>query len=270
MKNINVTYMEMSRAWCIVARFYIESLHFGEEELKSDYPLMPKEEFEAVLGLIPLRAKSQWDREMDTCYPICYALYGHLVILRKQHFTNAEVAEQLLNMYEHFFDICQKMSYRYANHKQHFYVNRMKQELKSGARREERIELEALEAWIENEDYDRLIHALEGKEEGSKEEFYYLGLAYMRSGRIDVAIGVYSMLVNINNLPASFHFSCKVNLLYAILASGRANQFATEYAKLPVEEQEDSDIQTLYACYEAWKNSDQSKLSVPVPFGYML
>ena len=146
----------------------------------------------------------------------------------------------------------------------------MKQELKNGKHREERIEQEVLETWIENEDYNALIQALEGKDEGSKEEFYYLGLAYMRNERVDDAIRVYNMLVNINNLPPSFHFSCKVNLLYAILASGRANQFATEYAKLSAEDQEDSDIQALYACYEAWKNSDQKQLSIPVPFGYML
>lgn len=270
MGNTNVTHLEMSHAWCIVARFYIESLHSGKGELKSDYPLIPKDELEAVLGLMPLRSTNRWDRELDTCCPICYALYAHLTTMQEHHFPNPEATELFFKMYDNFYELCTKASYRYVNHKQRFYVDRMKQELKNGKHREERIEQEVLETWIENEDYNALIQALEGKDEGSKEEFYYLGLAYMRNERVDDAIRVYNMLVNINNLPPSFHFSCKVNLLYAILASGRANQFATEYAKLSAEDQEDSDIQTLYACYEAWKNSDQKQLSVPVPFGYML
>lgn len=76
------------------------------------------------------------------------------------------------------------------------------------------------------------------------------------------------MTILINNLPQGFHFSCKVNYLYALLVAGLTQRFAEEYGRLDVEEKQDSDICDLYECYQQYLSG--YPLSLPLPFGYKL
>ena len=137
-------------------------------------------------------------------------------------------------------------------------------------RKEHKLSQEELEQLIDEESYERIIQRLCGMEKGSLEEFYYLGLAYLRNNQFDDALELYQMLLGIKNLPDGFYFSCITNYLFSLLAANKRKTFFHIYQQLDSQVQQDSDIELLYRAYSDSINRYDGKIILPIPYGYKL
>lgn len=265
---ITTSHLEMPFAWMVTARYYIQALA-GDISLESVYPLISDDQFGAILAMMAYRRPENiWDRQLDVEPLVCHVLYAELVRQSQQGFPDEEYAKQLVDKYLQVFKKT-LIHYRYINWREHAFAIQIHQEL--GQRYQEQCEImsqEQLENLIDTDDYDTIIRTLKDLQNGCPHEFYYLGLAYLRGGQVDNAVKLYHTLVCIDNLPPAFHFSCKVNFLFALLAAGFTQRFGTEYDKLSEEDKQDSDICELYKCY--LKHLSGDSIILPSPLGYKL
>lgn len=266
--RVTTSHIEMPFAWMVTARYYIQALA-GDTQLESIYPLISEDHFKAILGMLEYnRPENMWDRELDVEPLVCHVLYAELASQSQQGFPDEEYAKQLADKYIQLFKQT-VIHYRYINWREHTLVQQLQEKLEQKHQSQRKnMSQELLESLIDAEEYDTIINALKDIQQGNPHEFYYLGLALLRGGQPDNAAKLYHTLVHINNLPQGFHFSCKVNYLYALLVAGFTQIFAEEYERLNEEEKQDSDICNLYECYQQYLSGNT--LALPLPFGYKL
>ena len=265
---VTTSHLEMPFAWMVTARYYIQA-QAEDVSFESVYPLISDDQFKAILAMLEYnRPQNIWDRELDVEPLVCHVLYAELARQSRHGFPDEDYARKLADKYIQLFKQT-LMHYRYINWREHTFVKGLQEQLEQKHQpQRENMSQELLESLIDAEDYDTIIRALKDMQHGNPHEFYYLGLAFLRGGQPDNAVKLYHTLVHINNLPQGFHFSCKVNYLYALLVAGLTQRFAEEYDKLDVEEKQDSDICDLYECYQQYLSG--YPLSLPLPFGYKL
>jgi hypothetical protein len=188
--------------------------------------------------------------------------------MQREGFPDKVEARKMVSDYMTLSDNS-RMHYRKINFRQLDEVNAIDRELTDKESDiNDRIPQEKLEEMIESGQYSFIIDRYSNRRSASKEEFYYLGMAYLRSGMYDLAMKRFHILINISGLPEGYVFSCKVNYLFAALAARDPSAFIREYAKLSEEDKEDSDVIPLF---EAYCNLLESGiLTISETYGYML
>lgn len=265
---VTTSHLDMPFAWMVTARYCIQTLS-GQTSFESSYPLRSDDEFKAVVGMLANnRPESIWDRGLDVEPLVCHVLYAELDRQSQHGFPDENHARRLANQYFRLFEQT-VVHYRYINWREYMFVRQLQEQLeKKHQPPRESMSPKQLENLIDAEDYGTIIRALENMQEGTPHEFYYLGLAYLRSGQPANAVSLYETLLRFSNLPQGFLFSCQVNYLYALLAAGLMQRFAEEYDRLDEDDKHDTDVCDLYECYRQYLSGHP--LSLPLPFGYKL
>jgi hypothetical protein len=264
--NNKVDYSDISLAWALVARHYIRMTAL--EEVKSAYTEMGNE-MENVMRLSEARIENIWDRQLDSNTVLLSANYVRLLEESQKGFPDKSVALKLFDDYQKLFKEA-VVHYRYINFIQNDHVQQLREKLKEITSNRTNLSQEELEQLIDEESYDQIIQQLCCMENGSKEEFYYLGLAYLRNNQFDDALELYQMLLGIKNLPGGFYFSCITNYLFSLLAANKRKAFFHIYQQLDSQVQQDSDIELLYRAYSDSINRYDGKIILPIPYGYKL
>lgn len=264
--NNKVDYSDISLAWALVARHYIRMTAL--EEVKSAYTEMGNE-MENVMRLSEARIENIWDRQLDSNTVLLSANYVRLLEESQKGFPDKSVALKLFDDYQKLFKEA-VVHYRYINFIQNDHVQQLREKLKEITSNRTNLSQEELEQLIDEESYDQIIQQLCCMENGSKEEFYYLGLAYLRNNQFDDALELYQMLLGIKNLPGGFYFSCITNYLISLLAANKRKAFFHIYQQLDSQVQQDSDIELLYRAYSDSINRYDGKIILPIPYGYKL
>lgn len=261
----DICYMYISFAWTLAARIHINSL--GGEGVTSKYSSFD-DDFDVLMKLQQGKVKDIWDRELDKEFILCTAIHSKLKQMQREGFPDKVEARKMVSDYMTLSDNS-RMHYRKINFRQLDEVNAIDRELTDKESDiNDRIPQEKLEEMIESGQYSFIIDRYSNRRSASKEEFYYLGMAYLRSGMYDLAMKRFHILINISGLPEGYVFSCKVNYLFAALAARDPSAFIREYAKLSEEDKEDSDVIPLF---EAYCNLLESGiLTISEPYGYML
>ena len=261
----DITYMDISFAWPLAARLHITKC--GTVNIPSRYPIQ-KEDLDTVMKLFPADKTSKWDRELDREFVLLTAIAAKLRQLRDSGFKDREFTESMIALYDALY----KMSspyYRKRNFRQRADVDIIKREyicMVKGLPLS--LSQTDLEAMIDNEEYELIINRYRGAQGGSPEEFYYLGLAYLRNGMEDEAFYLYRFLSGLENLPEGIAFSCKVNCLIAALAARMPDEFLEMYESLSAEDKNDTDVVPLYSAYRILVK--YGKLELDQPYGYKL
>jgi hypothetical protein len=160
--------------------------------------------------------------------------------------------------------------YRYFDYVQLQNVEQLYDKFVNAIAKRRTFQKEELEKLIKEKAYDVIIQNLCGMNNGSKEEFFYLGLAYLRKHLYKESLELYKTLLGIGNLPEKFFISCKVNFLFALLVSGQRDTFDNMYKELNKKEQEDRDVKLLYSVYMDSLNTYEGRIDLPKPYGFML
>ena len=261
----NIGYMDISFAWTLAARIHISTLE--GEKVRSRYPLQD-EDFTTLMKLLKGKSEDMWDRELDNEFILCTAIHSKLMEMQRNGFPDTKEAKDLIGTFR-LLDNRSSVHYRKTNFRQRAQVNAAEQALTDmTAGNSDNLTQEELEGMIEKGQYQQLIEKYSYSEDTSREELYYLGLAYLRSGLYDLAMDTYQKLINTSCLPEGFTFSCKVNFLFAALAARRTSAFGRVYEGLDEEERDDSDVVPLYEAYCSFVESGVLKISKP--YGYML
>lgn len=264
--NNKVDYSDISLAWALVARHYIRMT--AQEEVKSAYTQMGNE-MEDVMRLSEARVENIWDRQLDPNPVLLSANYVRLLEESQKGFPDKLVALKLFDDYQKLFKEA-VVHYRYINFTQNDHVQQLREKLKEITANRTNLSQEELEQLIDEEAYDQIIQQLCCMENGGKEEFYYLGLAYLRNNQFDDALKLYQMLLGIKNLPGGFYFSCITNYLFSLLAANNRKAFYHIYQHLDSQVQQDSDIELLYRAYKDSLDRYDGKIILPMPYGYKL
>ena len=262
----NVDYSDISLAWALVARSYIRMM--AQENVNSNYTDMG-DETNIVLKLTNAHPSNIWDRQLDPNFVLLTAIYVKLLNENKNNFPDKALAQKLIEEYHKLFGRA-VVHYRYINSTQYEHIRQLQDSLKEEFKNRSDFSQEELERLIDEGSYDKIIQNLCYMENGSKEEFYYLGLAYLRNNQFDDAIKLYQMLLGINNLPGSFYFSCIINYLFTLLAAGHRKAFYHIYQQLGSKERQDTDIVLLYTAYIDSLNRYDGRIILPKPYGYKL
>lgn len=262
----NVDYSDISLAWALVARCYIRMT--AQETVNSKYTEMG-DEIEIVLKLTKAHPSNKWDRQLDPNFVLLTAIYVKLLSENKNKFPDKALAQKLIEEYLKLFDKAVG-HYRYINFPQYDHIRQLQDSLKQEFKDRSRFSQEELERLIDDESYGKIIQSLCYMENGSKEEFYYLGLAYLRNNQFDDAIKLYQMLLGIKNLPGGFYFSCITNYLFTLLAAGHRRAFYHVYQQLSSQQRQDTDIGLLYTAYMDSLNRYDGRIILPKPYGYKL
>lgn len=262
----NVDYSDISLAWALVARCYIRMM--AQKNVDSKYTNMG-DEADTVLKLTNAHPANIWDRQLDPDFVLLTAIYVKLLNEKKNKFPDKALAQKLIGEYLELFGKA-TVHYRYVNIPQYEHVTQLRDAIKEEFKNRSALSQEELERLIDEASYDKIIQSLCYMENGSKEEFYYLGLAYLRNNQFDDAIKLYQTLLGIHNLPGGFYFSCIVNYLFTLLAAGQRKAFYHVYQQLGGQERNDSDIVLLYTAYMDSLNRYDGRIKLPQPYGYKL
>lgn len=262
----NVSYGEVSLAWALVARYYIKTNI--QEKVHSSFTQMG-EEIENVMKLSATQTSNIWDRQLDTNFVLLTAKYVKLKAESLKNFPDKVLALRLIDEYMELFKRS-VVHYRYINFDQYDYVMHLREIFKAISNKRRNFSQEELERLIDDGAYESIIQDLCYIENGSKEEFFYLGLAYLRSNMFDDAIRIFQMLLGIKNLPNNFYFSCLINYLFTLLAANRRKDFFHIYMQLGSWERKNSDIKMLYMAYINSLNRYDGRITLPVKYGFKL
>ena len=262
----DVRYSDISLAWALVARCYIRMV--AQDDVDSQYTKMG-DETENVMKFINAHPSNIWDRQLDSDFVLLSALYVKLYGENQNGFPNKLLARNLIEEYLELFKKT-AVHYRYVNFIQFERVRQCQEALIEEVNNRIEFTQEELEHLIDDGAYNTIIQTLCYMENGSKEEFYYLGLAFLRNNQFDNAIKIYQTLLDIENLPGGFYFSCITNYLCTLLAAGHRKAFYKIYQQLGEQEQQDTDIDSLYRAYLDSLNRYDGRLTLPQPYGYKL
>lgn len=260
------SYDDIGLAWALVARCYIRNIK--QDEVNSRYTEMD-DEMEVVMRFSSAHPSNIWDRQLDPSFVLLTALYVKICDESKKKFPDKRLAMKLFNDYQKLFNQS-VVHYRYIDYNQYDRIQQLQAKLKEASNNRVNFSQKELEDLIDEESYDEIIQNLCIIENGSKEEFYYLGLAYLRNNQFDDAQKLYNMLLGINNLPAGFYFSCITNYLFTLLATGRRKAFNHIYQQLGSQERQDCDIEMLYRAYIDSLNRYDGSITLPKPYGFKL
>lgn len=262
----DVSYSNISLAWALVAIHYIRMI--AQEEVKSSYTQLGNET-ETVMRLSKAHVENIWDRQLDPTPVLLSAIYVRLLEESQKGFPDKYVALKLFDDYNKLFKEA-VVHYRYINFPQKDHVQQLREKLKEIIANRTNLSQEELEQLIDEESYERIIQRLCGMENGSLEEFFYLGLAYLRNNQFDDALVLYQMLLGIKNLPGGFYFSCIKNFLFTLLAANNRKAFYHIYQQLDSQVQQDSDIELLFQAFKVSLDRFDGKILLPLPYGYKL
>lgn len=260
-----ISYMDMSFAWNLVARIHITQC--GTVAVNSKYPSHP-DDFEILMRLAKGIKESIWDRELDNEFALCTAIASKLQLLQKLDFPDKNEAMELIRTYK-TLEERSDIHYRKRNTRQSNEIRTIEEDLTRLIKgKPERISREDLEMMIENEEFNTIIDLFKDSSTASPEEFYYYGLALLRNGKASQAYRLYKILSDISNIPEGYKFSCTVNCMIATLVAGMTREFESLYKSLSSGDKNDSDIVLLYQIY--LKLIASGKLDMEKPYGYML
>ena len=240
----------------------------AQDDVDSQYTKMG-DETENVMKFINAHPSNIWDRQLDSDFVLLSALYVKLYGENQNGFPNKLLARNLIEEYLELFKKT-AVHYRYVNFIQFERVRQCQEALIEEVNNRIELTQEELEHLIDDGAYNTIIQTLCYMENGSKEEFYYLGLAFLRNNQFDNAIKIYQTLLDIENLPGGFYFSCITNYLCTLLAAGHRKAFYKIYQQLGEQEQQDTDIDSLYRAYLDSLNRYDGRLTLPQPYGCKL
>lgn len=262
----DVDYSDISLAWALVARCYIRIM--ANENVDSKYTKMG-DETEYVMKFVNVHSSNIWDRQLDPNFVLLTAIYVKLLGENKKNYPDKVLAQKLIDDYLELFGET-TVHYRYTNFVQYEHVRQLQDSLKEILKNRYEFTQIELERLIDEESYEKIIQNLCFMKNGSKEEFYYLGLAYLRNNQFEEAIKLYQLLLGIKNLPNGFYFSCIINYLCTLLVAGQKKAFYHIYQQLGHQEQQDSDIVLLYKAYFDSLNRYDGRVTLPQPYGYKI
>ena len=264
--NKHIFYSDISLAWALTSRYYISSV--APQKLNSRYAIFD-DEIDTVMKLANSRQDDIWDRQLDPNFVMLTAIYVNLL---KGYHENFPDKYRSLKLFDDYRSVMQKAisHYRYFDYVQLQNVEQLYDKFVNAIAKRRTFQKEELEKLIKEKAYDVIIQNLCGMNNGSKEEFFYLGLAYLRKHLYKESLELYKTLLGIGNLPEKFFISCKVNFLFALLVSGQRDTFDNMYKELNKKEQEDRDVKLLYSVYMDSLNTYEGRIDLPKPYGFML
>jgi hypothetical protein len=193
-----ISYMDMSFAWNLVARIHITQC--GTVAVNSKYPSHP-DDFDILMRLAKGIKESIWDRELDNEFALCTAIASKLQLLQKLDFPDKNEAMELIRTYK-TLEERSDIHYRKRNTRQSNEIRTIEEDLTRLIKgKPERISREDLEMMIENEEFNTIIDLFKDSSTASPEEFYYYGLALLRNGKASQAYRLYKILSDISNIP---------------------------------------------------------------------